>query len=100
QPARAGRELTRLMVATFLSIAVGGASIPAFGASWVSSGTHRVLSASAATRTTCLPSATKVGQGTTTLPSTQHCTILEIGDSLGTDLGEGLHLQLEKNPSI
>jgi hypothetical protein len=35
----------------------------------------------------------------TTLPSTRHCTILEIGDSLGADLGEGLHVQLERNPA-
>jgi hypothetical protein len=39
-------------------------------------------------------------QGATTLPSARHCTILEIDDSLGTDLGEGLRLQLEKNPAI
>jgi hypothetical protein len=34
------------------------------------------------------------------LPKSGKCTILEIGDSLGTDLGGGLSHQLEKSPKI
>lgn len=98
--ARTGRQLARLMVAIILGTAVGTASIPAFGAYLVSTGAPKGLSARVASSATCLPGAKKVTQGATTLPSARHCTILEIGDSLGTDLGEGLRLQLEKNPAI
>jgi hypothetical protein len=100
RPFRTGRQLTRLVVAIILGTAVGTVSIPPFGAFLVSTGAPTGLSASAASSATCLPGATKVAQGVTTLPSAQHCTFLEIGDSLGTDLGEGLRLQLEKNPAI
>jgi hypothetical protein len=37
---------------------------------------------------------------TLTLPKNKHLTILEIGDSLGTDLGGGLGLQLEKSRNV
>jgi len=37
---------------------------------------------------------------TLTLPKSKHLTILEIGDSLGTDLGGGLGLQLEKSHNV
>jgi hypothetical protein len=100
RPARTRRQLTRLVVAIILGTAVGTASIPAFGAYLVSTDAPTGLSASAASSTACLPGATKVAPGVTTLPSVRHCTFLEIGDSLGTDLGEGLRLQLEKNPGI
>jgi len=100
RPDRAGHQLTHLVVAVILSTAVGAAPIPAFGASHWSTGSPTRLSASAAPKAACSPGATRASQGVTTLPPFRHCTILEIGDSLGTDLGEGLHLQLEKNPSI
>lgn len=35
-----------------------------------------------------------------TLPKSGVCTILEIGDSLGTDLGGGLYHQLEHSPRV
>ena len=100
RPVRTRRQLSRLAVAMTLSTAVGAATVPANAASRASTGAATELSASAASSATCLPGATKVVQGVTTLPSARHCTILEIGDSLGTDLGEGLRLQLEKNPAI
>jgi hypothetical protein len=100
RPARTRRQLTRLVVAIILGTAVGTASIPAFGAYLVSTDAPTGLSASTASSTACLPGATKVAPGVTTLPSVRHCTFLEIGDSLGTDLGEGLRLQLEKNHGI
>ena len=34
------------------------------------------------------------------MPKNKHLTILEIGDSLGTDLGGGLGLQLSKSPNV
>ena len=82
-----------------LSTAVGAGTAPAFGVSRDSSGAGTNLRASATPPATCLPAATKARNGVKTLPSTHHCTILEIGDSLGGDLGEGLHVQLEKNPA-
>jgi len=100
RPARTGRQLTRLVVALILGTAVGTASIPAFGAHLVATGAPTGPSASTTSSAACLPGATKAVQGVTTLPSTRHCTFLEIGDSLGTDLGEGLRLQLEKNPAV
>ncbi len=50
-------------------------------------------SISTTTTTTSIPVAT-------TLPTRSHYTILEIGDSLGTDLGGGLGLQLEKSHRV
>jgi hypothetical protein len=100
RPARTGRQLTHLVVAIIMGTAVGATSIPAFGAYLVSTDAATGLSASAALSTACLPGATKVAPGVTTLPPVRHCTFLEIGDSLGADLGEGLHLQLERNPGI
>ena len=94
------RQLSRLAVAMTMITAVGAATFPANAASRASTGTTTGLSTSAAAKASCLPDATTVTQPVTTLPSSRHCTILEIGDSLGTDLGEGLRLQLEKSPLI
>lgn len=57
---------------------------------------------------TSAPTTTVVASSTTTVPHPQslkiplngRTTILVIGDSLGTDLGGGLSLQLEKSPQI
>jgi hypothetical protein len=99
-PVRIGGRLARLLVTIVLCTAVGAVSVPAFGASHESTGAPARLSPSVAPRGTCVLGATNVSPGVTTLPSFRHCTILEIGDSLGTDLGEGLRLQLEKNPTV
>ena len=100
RPVRTRRQLSYVAVAMTLSTAIGAATVPANGASRASTGAATGLSASAAAKAICLSDATIVTQPVTTLPSSRHCTILEIGDSLGTDLGEGLHLQLEKSPSF
>ncbi len=100
RPARPVCQFSRLMVAIILCTAIGAATAPAFGISHESTGAGTRLRASAAPPVTCLPAGTKARKGVKTLPSTRHCTILEIGDSLGADLGEGLHVQLEKNPAI
>lgn len=60
------------------------------------------------TTTTSLGTTTSSTTSTTTttipqtliLPKNKHLTILEIGDSLGTDLGGGLGLQLEKSHNV
>jgi len=100
RPVRIRRQLSRLAVAMTLSTAIGAATVSANAASRASTGAATGRSASAAAKAICLPDATTVTQPVTTLPSSRHCTILEIGDSLGADLGEGLRLQLEKSPLI
>ena len=50
-------------------------------------------------RSTTTTTTTPVSQ-TLRVPANGHSTILVIGDSLGTDLGGGLSLQLEKSPKI
>ena len=100
RPVRIRRQLSRLAVAMTLGTAIGAATVPTNAASRASTGAATGRSASAAAKAICLPNATIVTQPVTTLPSSRHCTILEIGDSLGTDLGEGLRLQLEKSPLI
>src|ERR1035437_8182946 len=100
RPVRTRRRLSRVAVAMTLSTAIGAATVPANGASRASTGATTGLAARAAAKAICPSDATIVTQPVTTLPSSRHCTILEIGDSLGTDLGKGLHLQLEKSPSF
>jgi len=56
-------------------------------------------STSSTTSSTSTTTTTVVSQ-TLNLPKSKHLTILEIGDSLGTDLGGGLGLQLEKSPNV
>jgi hypothetical protein len=56
-------------------------------------------STSSSTSSTTSTTTTTIAQ-TLTLPKNKHLTILEIGDSLGTDLGGGLGLQLEKSRNV
>ena len=58
-----------------------------------------------ATAASTTSSSSTVASSTTTLPplnlpKSGKCTILEIGDSLGTDLGGGLFHQLSKSPKV
>lgn len=74
-------------------------------ASSTTSTTSTSTTTSSTSSTTTTPTTTTTTATTTTVPSTHvsvigHCTVLEIGDSLGNDLGWGLQRQLAHAPGL
>ncbi|HEY5120479.1 MAG TPA: DUF459 domain-containing protein [Acidimicrobiales bacterium] len=79
-----------------LAVSLKGNATPS---SSTSSTTPTSVAATTSSTTTTSTTTTTIPQ-TLFLPKNKHLTILEIGDSLGTDLGGGLGLQLSKSPNV